>query len=86
MLERAVDMLAVAVQLPAAVFADERCGVASRLPSRSELEPEPEPSPGAPSASSAQVAGARYLMLTTKGPLSRLDERGEDRKETLRLP
>jgi hypothetical protein len=48
-------MLAVAVQL---------------LPmSAVALEPDPEPSAAA-GASSAHVAAARYLMLTTKAPFS----------------
>jgi hypothetical protein len=79
-------MLAASVQLPAAVLTNDRCGVTGRAPSRSEFEPEPEPSAGAASASRAQVAGARYLMLTTKATFSRLDERGKDRKEALLLP
>jgi hypothetical protein len=60
-------MLAVAVQLPVVVLADDRSGVADRAPSRSELEPEPKPNAGAATASRAHVAGARYLILTTKG-------------------
>jgi hypothetical protein len=74
-LARAVDMLAVAVQLLLDTpLTSDRCVVAAAsrtgtAPSPSELEPEPEPSPGAVSASRAQVAGARYLILTTNGPL-----------------
>src|ERR671918_959817 len=84
-LERAVDMLAVAVQLPAAVLATDRFAATGRAPSRSELEPEPKPSAGTASASSTQVAGATGLKLTTNVP-SRLDERGEDKWGTLRRP
>jgi hypothetical protein len=60
-------MLAVAVQLPAAVVAVESCGVADRAPTRSGLELEA--SAGAASASNAQVADTTDLILTTK-PLS----------------
>jgi len=77
-------MLAVAVQLPAAVLTRERSSVAGRALTPSELELEA--SAGAASASSVQVAGARYLMLTTNDPLSRLDEPGDNRKETLLVP
>src|SRR5919201_2886895 len=55
MLERATDMLAVAVQLPVAVLANDR-------------ESEPEASAGTASASNAHVAEPTDLMLMTKPP------------------
>jgi hypothetical protein len=61
-------MLAVAVQLPAAVLTNDRCSVTGPAPSRSELEPEPEASTGAASMSNAQVADPTDLILTTKPP------------------
>jgi hypothetical protein len=67
--DRAVAMLAVAVQLPAVVVAVESC-VAGR---------ELEANAGAASASNAQVADATDLMLMTKPP-PRLNERGETRR------
>jgi len=79
-------MLAVAVQLPAAVLTNDCCGVTGPAPSPSELELEPEASAGAASMSTAQVADPTDLILTTKPPSSRLDEPGEDRQETLRPP
>jgi type IV pilus biogenesis protein CpaD/CtpE len=67
MCPRATDMLAVAVQLPAAVVTDACCGVTERAPSWGE--PEPEASAGAASASNAQVADPTDLMRTTKPPV-----------------
>jgi hypothetical protein len=61
-------MLAVAVQLPAAVLTDGCCGVTGPAPARSELEPEPEASAGAASMSNAQVADPMDLTRTTKPP------------------
>jgi hypothetical protein len=56
-------MLAVPVQLPAAVLSNDCCGVTGRALSRSELEPEA--SAGTASASNAQEADPTDLMLTT---------------------
>src|SRR6266542_3781319 len=64
---RATDMLAVAVQLPAAVLRNARSGVADRAPTWTELEPEA--SAGTASVRSAQLADATDLMLMTKPPL-----------------
>jgi hypothetical protein len=61
-------MLAVAVQLPAAVLTIDRCGVTGPAPAPRELKPEPEASAGAASRSTAQVADATDLILTTKPP------------------
>jgi hypothetical protein len=56
MFARAVDMFAVAAQLPATVAADIR----------SATEPEAEESGRAPSKSPAHVAVANALIFTTK--------------------
>jgi hypothetical protein len=62
-------MLAVAVQLPAAVLTNDCCGVTGLAPSPSELELEPEASAGAAaSMSNAQVADPTNLTRTTKPP------------------
>jgi hypothetical protein len=79
-------MLAVAVQLPAAVLTTDRCSVTGPAPSPRELEPEPQASAGAASMSTAQVADPTDLILTTKPPFCSPDEPGEDRQETLRPP
>jgi hypothetical protein len=67
-------MLAVAVQLPAAVLTDERSGVTDRAPSRSALEPEPEASAGAASTSNAPVANPADLMRITTPLLASMNE------------
>src|SRR6266540_1323966 len=72
-LARAVDMLAVAVQLPAAVVTDACCDVTDRAPSPSV----PEPSAGTASVKTAQIADATDLMRMGEAP-SRHDERPED--------
>jgi hypothetical protein len=84
MCPRATDMLAVAVQVPAAVVAVENCGVAGRAPTRSGLELEA--SAGAASASNAQVADATDLMLTTKPPLLASMNQARVGGKTLRVP
>jgi hypothetical protein len=68
---RAVDMLAVAVQLLLVT--------ALGAPSRTE----PEPSPGAASTSRRQKAGAKYLVLATTAPFTWLSK-AKIGRETLR--
>jgi hypothetical protein len=59
-------MLAVAVQLPDGVLADDPCGVIRGAPANSELEPAPEASARAATASTAEVAVPTDLILTRK--------------------
>jgi hypothetical protein len=81
MLPRAVDMLAVAVQLPAAVVTDACCDAIDRAASPSV--PEPEASAGTASARTAQVADATDLMRMAK-PLPATMNDTRIRRETLR--
>jgi hypothetical protein len=62
-------MLAVAVQLPAAVVAVESSGVAGRALTSAELELEPEASAGVASVRTAPAAHTTDLMLMSKPPL-----------------
>jgi hypothetical protein len=77
-------MLAVAVQLPAAVLTNECSGVAVRAPTLGELEFEA--SAGAASARNAQLADATDLMLITKPLFSLSMNEARLGGKTLRVP
>jgi hypothetical protein len=64
MFARAIDMLAVAAQLPAAIVTNVCCEATDRAPSPSV--PEPEASAGTPNVRTTQVADATDLTRMAK--------------------